>query len=141
MTIISVFWTQKQHFWQYSYREISDLPPRMRMCRVPPREQDKRQPRYSIVYLFTLTYVCLFSTWSQCCQTECHKTSFEGSLTILEANKSSRPFNACEDEMFHFYVEIQRIFEFVQLRLKCYHHSFQSSQKLSSFVPNLFGEN
>ena len=29
-------WTQKYHFWQHSDPKISDLPPRMCMCRVPP---------------------------------------------------------------------------------------------------------
>ena len=32
----SFIWTQKYHFWQYSDPKISDLPPRMCMCWVPP---------------------------------------------------------------------------------------------------------
>ena len=32
----SFLWTQKYHFWQHSDPKISDLPPRMCMCRVPP---------------------------------------------------------------------------------------------------------
>ena len=32
----SFLWTQKYHFWQHSDPKISDLPPCMCMCRVPP---------------------------------------------------------------------------------------------------------
>ena len=32
----SFLWTQKYHFWQHSDPKISDLPPRICMCRVPP---------------------------------------------------------------------------------------------------------
>ena len=37
----SFLWTQKYHFWQHSDPKISDLPPRMCMCRVPPWGMDK----------------------------------------------------------------------------------------------------
>ena len=32
----SFLWTKKYHFWQHFDPKISDLPPRMCMCRVPP---------------------------------------------------------------------------------------------------------
>ena len=37
----SFSWTKKYHFWQHSDPKISDLPPRMCMCRVPPPPWDE----------------------------------------------------------------------------------------------------